>query len=53
MFWQNEDFSGGLGTQIRLDSVICVVDSVFGIKVKHNYQVDAIHSHITTANRRR
>jgi G3E family GTPase len=37
MFWQNEEYSGGLGTQIRLDSVICVVDSVFGMKVKHNH----------------
>lgn len=30
MFWQNEDFSRGLGTEITLDGVVCVVDAVFG-----------------------
>lgn len=30
MFWQNEDFSD----QIILDGVICVVDGVFGLKVR-------------------
>jgi hypothetical protein len=33
IFWQNEEYASGLGAQIRLDSVICVVDAVFGLKV--------------------
>lgn len=33
MFWQNEEFSQGLGRDIHLDGVICVVDAVFGKKV--------------------
>lgn len=33
MFWQNEDFSRGLGTEITLDGVVCVVDAVFGQQV--------------------
>ncbi|KAI0647983.1 cobW-domain-containing protein [Trametes meyenii] len=30
MFWQNEEFSEGLGREIHLDGVVCVVDAVFG-----------------------
>ncbi|EJF63368.1 cobW-domain-containing protein [Dichomitus squalens] len=30
MFWQNEEFSQGLGRDIHLDGVVCVVDAVFG-----------------------
>ncbi|KAL1950181.1 hypothetical protein VTO73DRAFT_5304 [Trametes versicolor] len=30
MFWQNEEFSEGLGREIHLDGVLCVVDAVFG-----------------------
>ncbi|KAI0754905.1 cobW-domain-containing protein [Daedaleopsis nitida] len=30
MFWQNEEFSMGLGREIHLDGVVCVVDAVFG-----------------------
>lgn len=30
IFWQNEDFSRGLGREITLDGVVCVVDAVFG-----------------------
>ncbi|RDB14596.1 COBW domain-containing protein 1 [Hypsizygus marmoreus] len=30
MFWQNEEFATGLGRDISLDGVICVVDAVFG-----------------------
>ncbi|KAI0335829.1 cobW-domain-containing protein [Cubamyces sp. BRFM 1775] len=30
MFWQNEEFSMGLGRDIHLDGVVCVVDAVFG-----------------------
>jgi G3E family GTPase len=33
MFWQNEDFAMGLGKDIYLDGVICVVDAVFAEKV--------------------
>ncbi|KAH6911542.1 CobW domain-containing protein [Coprinopsis sp. MPI-PUGE-AT-0042] len=30
MFWHNEEFASGLGRDIALDGVICVVDAVFG-----------------------
>ncbi|KAJ8080785.1 hypothetical protein PM082_017620 [Marasmius tenuissimus] len=30
MFWQNEEYAMGLGNDIALDGVICVVDAVFG-----------------------
>ncbi|KAI0698090.1 cobW-domain-containing protein [Cytidiella melzeri] len=30
MFWQNEEYSMGLGRDIHLDGVVCVVDAVFG-----------------------
>ncbi|RDX53376.1 cobW-domain-containing protein [Lentinus brumalis] len=30
MFWQNEEYSMGLGREIHLDGVVCVVDAVFG-----------------------
>lgn len=30
MFWHNEEFAMGLGRDISLDGVICVVDAVFG-----------------------
>lgn len=33
MFWQNEEFAMGLGKEIYLDGVICVVDAVFAEKV--------------------
>ncbi|TFK95387.1 CobW/HypB/UreG, nucleotide-binding domain-containing protein [Pterulicium gracile] len=29
-FWQNEEYSSGLGKDIILDGVLCVVDAVFG-----------------------
>ncbi|CAL1713339.1 unnamed protein product [Somion occarium] len=32
MFWQNEEFAQGLGKDIHLDGVVCVVDAVFGKK---------------------
>ncbi|KAJ7601101.1 cobW-domain-containing protein [Mycena floridula] len=32
MFWHNEEFATGLGKDIALDGVICVVDAVFGMK---------------------
>lgn len=34
MFWQNEEFSQGLGREIHLDGVVCVVDAVFGRQVR-------------------
>jgi hypothetical protein len=34
MFWQNEEFAVGLGRDICLDSVLCVVDAMFGTKVQ-------------------
>ncbi|KAJ6508964.1 cobW-domain-containing protein [Mycena sanguinolenta] len=30
LFWHNEEFATGLGRDISLDAVICVVDAVFG-----------------------
>lgn len=33
MFWHNEEFATGLGRDICLDGVVCVVDAVFGKKV--------------------
>lgn len=33
MFWHNEEFAAGLGQDICLDGVVCVVDAVFGKKV--------------------
>lgn len=30
MFWHNEEFATGLGNDITLDAVVCVVDAVFG-----------------------
>ncbi|KAJ7707147.1 CobW/HypB/UreG, nucleotide-binding domain-containing protein [Mycena metata] len=30
LFWHNEEFAAGLGRDIALDGVICVVDAVFG-----------------------
>jgi hypothetical protein len=34
MFWHNEEFAVGLGRDIALDGVICVVDAVFGRQVR-------------------
>lgn len=34
MFWQNEEFTQGLGQDIHLDGVVCVVDAVFGKQVR-------------------
>lgn len=33
MFWQNEEYAAGLGADIYLDGVVCVVDALFGEKV--------------------
>ena len=33
IFWQNEEFNQGLGNEIYLDGVVCVVDAVFGMQV--------------------
>lgn len=34
MFWHNEEFATGLGNDITLDAVVCVVDAVFGKQVR-------------------
>ena len=34
MFWQNEEYATGLGSDIHLDGVVCVVDAVFGDQVR-------------------
>ena len=43
MFWRNEEYATGLA-DIVLDSVVCVVDAVFGKKVSIiiNPQIAAI-----------
>ena len=33
MIWHNEEYALGLGKDIALDGVICVVDAVFGKQV--------------------
>jgi hypothetical protein len=33
MFWHNEEYAMGLGQDISLDGVVCVVDAVFGQQV--------------------
>lgn len=33
LFWHNEEFTEGLGRDMYLDGVVCVVDAVFGGKV--------------------
>lgn len=33
IFWHNEEFASGLGRDIVLDGVICVVDAFFGKQV--------------------
>lgn len=36
LFWQNEEYAMGLGRDIHLDGVVCVVDAVFGKQVTHS-----------------
>ncbi|RPD62474.1 cobW-domain-containing protein [Lentinus tigrinus ALCF2SS1-7] len=43
MFWQNEEYAMGLGRDIHLDGVVCVVDAVFGRQqMKEDHAVDGI-----------
>ncbi|EGN98031.1 hypothetical protein SERLA73DRAFT_109353 [Serpula lacrymans var. lacrymans S7.3] len=43
MFWQNEDFTSGLGRDICLDGVLCVVDAVFGRQqMEEDHTVDGV-----------
>lgn len=43
MFWLNEEYAAGLGRQISLDGVVCVVDAVFGQKqMEEDHSVDGI-----------
>lgn len=37
MFWLNEEYAAGLGRQISLDGVVCVVDAVFGQQVHSHF----------------
>ena len=37
LFWQNEEYAMGLGHDIHLDGVVCVVDAVFGDQVRSLY----------------
>jgi G3E family GTPase len=34
LFWQNEEYVTGLGNQIALDGIICLIDAVFGLEVR-------------------
>lgn len=34
MFWHNEEYSMGLGKDIYLDGVVCLVDAVYGQRVR-------------------
>lgn len=54
MLWHNEEFASGLGNDIALDGVICVVDAVFGRQVCVLYIAAAnyVINHKPTANRR-
>ncbi|KAG1776181.1 CobW/HypB/UreG, nucleotide-binding domain-containing protein [Suillus placidus] len=43
MFWLNEEYAAGLGRQISLDGVVCVVDAVFGQQqMEEDHSVDGI-----------
>lgn len=58
MFWQNEEFAQGLGKDIHLDGVVCVVDAVFGKKVSQNISLvhpksNFVNALIGVANGRR
>ncbi|KAF9013339.1 CobW/HypB/UreG, nucleotide-binding domain-containing protein [Cyathus striatus] len=44
MFWHNEEFAKGLGHDITLDGVICVVDAVFGKRqMEEDHSTDNLH----------
>lgn len=34
MLWRNEEYATGLGNDIKLDGVVCVVDARFGMQVR-------------------
>lgn len=34
LFWQNEEYGSGLGSQIALDGIVCLLDAVFGLEVR-------------------
>ncbi|KAI6005369.1 CobW/HypB/UreG, nucleotide-binding domain-containing protein [Pisolithus marmoratus] len=43
IFWQNEEYSAGLGREIILDGVVCVVDAVFGrTQMEEDHSTDGI-----------
>lgn len=39
IFWKNEEYSHGLGRDIFLDGVVCLVDAVYGQKVLYSYSL--------------
>ncbi|RXW23413.1 hypothetical protein EST38_g2464 [Candolleomyces aberdarensis] len=44
MFWHNEEYAYGLGRDITLDGVICVVDAVFGKQqMEEDHNTDSIN----------
>ena len=48
MFWLNEDYSMGLGRDIHLDGVVCVVDAVFGRQVR-TFCPQPLYTHPSTS----
>lgn len=44
MFWHNEEFPSGTGPDIALDGVVCVVDAVFGQKVRAKLRIAYVYS---------
>ncbi|KAF8630841.1 hypothetical protein AX17_005200 [Amanita inopinata Kibby_2008] len=44
LFWHNEEFATGLGRDIVLDGVVCVVDAVFGKQqMEEDHSTDTLH----------
>jgi len=47
IFWQNEEYSHGLGRDIFLDGVVCLVDAVYGQKqLEEDHTVDGLSESI-------
>lgn len=43
IFWQNEEYASGLGKDISLDGIVCVVDAVYGQQqIAEDHSVDGI-----------
>jgi len=49
IFWHNEEFAMGLGRDIVLDGVVCVVDAIFGEQVLFIFFFSTESSSLTVA----